>query len=172
MTHNKNSGTIFQAGILLGRITQYCVDRRVVRPAPDMGLADYLSLLSEEICTLPLKESVAEKIRSEISAISINIAAYPPDKMLEADDARIMIGLAARWTEMILTELGYEGVVTGSTDPLRHTEETNVHEPAPHANDNVPRKTTTGKDPEPEDSGGPPQKKTVKKSLRMGSKKC
>jgi hypothetical protein len=136
-----------------------------------MGLADYLSLLSEEICTLPLKESVAEKIRSEISAISINIAAYPPDKMLEADDARIMIGLAARWTEMILTELGYEGVVTGSTDSPHPAGEVNVHEPVP-PNDDVPRKTTTGKDPEPEDSGGPPQKKTVKKSLRMGSKKC
>ncbi len=172
MTHNENSGTIFQAGILLGRITQYCVDRRVVRPAPDMGLADYLSLLSEEICTLPLKESVAEKIRSEITAISVNIAAYPPDKMLEADDARIMIGLAARWTEMILTELGYEGVVTGSTDPLEPPEEGKVHELAPNVKNNITRKTTGGKDPEPEDSGVPPQKKTGKKSLRMGSKKC
>ncbi|MDD1702867.1 MAG: hypothetical protein LUQ31_07825 [Methanoregula sp.] len=171
MTDNEHAGSIFQAGIILGRIMQYCVDRKAVHSPSELGLADFLILLSEEIRILPLNEPLAGKIQSEITGISTNLSAYPPDKPLEADDARIMIGLAGRWSDMILNELGYKGFVT---EPTINTDLTEGGDPGRDQDPKVDLKeeTTPGKNQKREDTQTLPQKKTSKKSLCSGSKRC
>ena len=96
--------TIFQSGIILGRITQLCVDRGVVSAGPEMGLSDFLVLFSGELESVPLTEGTRTTITNEVNDLSVMLKTYPPNTALAPEDARIMIGLVSRWTDMMLDD--------------------------------------------------------------------
>jgi hypothetical protein len=103
--------TIFQSGIILGRITQLCVDRGVVSAGPEMGLADFLVLFSGELESVPLTEGTRTTITNEVNDLSVMLKTYPPNTALAPEDARIMIGLVSRWTDMMLDDFIQEAGV-------------------------------------------------------------
>jgi hypothetical protein len=99
---------LLQTGVILGRITQISVDRGIVISDTDMGLADFLYLLSEEARNLPVTESLNKKLLGEITNLLHMLSGYGKGVRLEPDDARIMIGITSRWSDMLLDELTEE----------------------------------------------------------------
>lgn len=96
--------TAFQAGIILGRITQLCVDRGIVSTGAGIALEDLLALFTEDLSSLPVSVMTRMTINDEIHSLAGALAEYKKDQRLNTDDARIMIRLVSRWTDMILDE--------------------------------------------------------------------
>lgn len=105
MNRTNGLNNLIQMGIILGRITQLSVDRGVVVSGSGMGLSDFLILLAEEVKKVSVPEPVINKILDEIKPLSENLADYPRDTRLEPDDARVMISLVSRWTDLLYDEL-------------------------------------------------------------------
>ena len=109
---------IFQVGIILGRITQLCVDKGVVSAGPEMALADFLDVFSEELVSLPLSEGTRTTIVREIQDISATLTTYQANVAITPEDARIMVSLVSWWTDMMLEEFienSQQGIDTDSS---------------------------------------------------------
>lgn len=96
--------TIFQSGVILGRITQIAVQRGIVTLGDGMSLSDFLILFSEEIGMTPISDALKEKIQNEINNLMENFSSYSKGQRLEPDDARIIIGIVSRWSDMLIDE--------------------------------------------------------------------
>ncbi|MFA5296030.1 MAG: hypothetical protein WC382_10990 [Methanoregulaceae archaeon] len=138
--------TLFQAGVIFGRITQLCVERGVVTADPGIALADLLVLFSEELGSLPLSEKTRGTIAHEIHDLSSTLTAYEKDQRLNPDDARTMISLVSRWTDMLLDEFINDSqamrppVSSGRDDPRHPTKEpgyTTTDDPVPDYQDSA-----------------------------------
>jgi len=96
--------SVFQAGIILGRITQLCVERGVVSTNGGIALEDLILLFTEELSSLPASASTRITIADEIHNLTAALAEYGKDQRLNAEDARIMISLVSHWTDMLLDD--------------------------------------------------------------------
>lgn len=104
MTQN-GMDAVFQTGIILGRITQFSIDRGVVLSFTVTALSDLLTLFSEEIQCLPVQKETNKQLLAEIGDLFKEFGQYQPDEPLKIDDSRIMVGFVSRWTEIVLNEL-------------------------------------------------------------------
>lgn len=116
---------IFQAGVVLGRITQLCADRGVVAADSEIALADLIVLFSDELESLPVTENTRTIISSEIHDLSQAIAGYTKNQRLNPDEARIMIRLVSRWTDILLDEFIRDTVLT-SPSPISKNRDTSA----------------------------------------------
>lgn len=117
MKNNDKMNHLFQTGVILGRITQLCIDRGIVMSGSVMGLSDFFNLLIDEVKNLPVSDSLITQILGEINTLSGNLSGYQKEARLEPDDARIMIGFVSRWTDMLFDEFtnltGEKSVIKG-----------------------------------------------------------
>ena len=106
MDENKKDGSIFELGILIGRLAQLGADNGIVKKGKGNGITDIIETTIIVLDNTQFKEDAVALIKNDLTEIKQLLEKYQIDAKLTDEDSDKIIKLSSNWRRKISDELG------------------------------------------------------------------
>lgn len=108
MDETKKDGSIFELGILIGRLSQLGADNGIVKKDGGIGIIDVIETTTMVLEDTQLKDDVISQMNADLVNIQKLLDKYEINATLSDEDSAKIIKYASCWRRKISDELSIE----------------------------------------------------------------
>ncbi len=103
--NNTKDGSIFELGILIGRLSQLGADNGIVKKEKGIGIIDVIETTEMVLENIKFREEIITDITKDLDEIKKLLDKYKVDTNLTDEDSDKIISMASKWRRNISDEL-------------------------------------------------------------------